>query len=235
MLHLKEYLPDVEQGLALDVGTRMGEFALTLAEVMPQGSRVIGLDCDEKAVAQAREKHADKGVEFAVGNAEHLDYPDGSFALVAISNTLHHIERYDAVLEEMLRVLKPGGYFLINEMFSDGQNQAQQTHFAQHSLEAELDMLSGEFQRPTWTKGELLEILGRLPLRDVRTAELLEESKMDAKLAEKTAKLTQAVEKKAAGTPRYTELLSRAREIQARYEKTGIQRCTQLVYIGKKA
>lgn len=235
MLHLKEYLPGLKPGMALDVGTRYGEFAFTLAEAMPAGSRVIGLDCDAKTVEEAREKNAGKGVEFMVGEGAHMDFPDGSFELVAISNTLHHIEDYDAVLDEMLRILRPGGVFLVNEMFSDGQNEAQQTHFLQHCFEAKLDMLSGGFQRPTWRKDEIVEILRRLPLTDVKTVELMEEAGMDAKLAEKNAKLVRAVEKHAAARPEYEALLDEARAIQARCRQTGIQRCTQFVYIGKKA
>jgi len=235
VLHLKEYLPHLERGMALDVGTRFGEFAFTLVEAMPEGSRVIGLECDPKTVEQAKEKSAGKGVEFMVGDGAHIAFPDDSFELVAISNTLHHIEDYNAVLDEMLRVLRPGGYFVVNEMFSDHQNEKQQTHFAQHTLEAKLDMISGGFQRPTWKKGEIVDILSRLPLTDVQMVELLEESKMDAKLAEKNAKLSEAVEKKAAGKAEHDALLAEAREIQARCAKVGIQRCTQLVYIGKKA
>ena len=57
-----------------------------------------------------------------------MDYPDETFEVVAISNTLHHIEHYDKVLAEMLRVLKPGGFFILNEMYRDGQDAAQQVH-----------------------------------------------------------------------------------------------------------
>lgn len=234
MLHLKAYLPGLEPGLALDVGTRLGEFAFTLAEAMPEGSTVIGLDNDPATVAQAEEKNGGKGIRFQVGDGARLEFADNTFSLVALSNTLHHIEDYDAVLNEMLRVLKPGGYFLINEMFSDNQNEAQQTHFAQHTLEARLDMLSGAFQRPTWKKAEIVAILDRLPLHDVQTLELTEEPEMDKKLASKTAKLPEAVEKKAAGSPEYEALLAEAKRIQARYAETGIQRCTQLTYIARK-
>ena len=66
MLHLKEYLSHVKPGIALDVGTRFGEFAFTLVEAMPEGSRVIGIDCDAATVEQAREKSAGKGVEVQV-------------------------------------------------------------------------------------------------------------------------------------------------------------------------
>lgn len=234
MLHLKEYLSDVKPGIALDVGTRFGEFAFTLMEAMPEGSRIIGIDCDAATVEQAKEKSAGKGVEFQVGEGAHLDFADDSVELAAISNTLHHIENYDAVLDEMLRVLRPGGTLLINEMFSDNQNEPQQTHFAQHTLEAKLDMIAGEYQRPTWKKDEILSILSRLNLKDVQVLEMLEEEKMDKKLAEKTVKLCAAVEKKAAGHPDFVALMAEAKEIQERVAKTGIQRCTQLVYIGKK-
>ena len=149
----KALFPDLPDGPALDVGTRFGEFALRLRQAVPAGEKVIGLDCSEKTVTQAREKFPDAGVEFAVGEGAHLAYPDGSFALVAISNTLHHIEDYNKVLDEMYRVLKPGGYFVVNEMFSDNQNKAQQAHFAQHSFEAKLDMITGsDYQIPTWKR-----------------------------------------------------------------------------------
>ena len=120
--------------MALDVGTRFGEFAFTLVEAMPEGSRIIGMDCEPETVAQAREKSAGKGVEFMVGDAAHMDFEDGVFELVAISNTLHHIEDYGAVLDEMLRVLRPGGYFMVNEMFSDNQNEAQQDVYKRQEL-----------------------------------------------------------------------------------------------------
>lgn len=234
MLHLKEYLPQLPVGKALDVGTRYGEFAFTLAEVMPEGSQIIGLECDPGTVKEAREKNAGKGITFVQGEGAHMEFPDDSFELVAISNTLHHIEDYQAVLHEMLRVLRPGGWFVVNEMYSDNQNEAQHTHFLQHTLEARLDMLTGGFQRPTWSRREILELLAPLPLSDIRAVDLLEEGEMDQKLAAKTAKLVEAVEKKAGGKPEYEELLAEARAIQARCAHTGIQRCTQLVYIGKK-
>ena len=230
----KALFPDLPDGPALDVGTRFGEFALRLRQAVPAGEKVIGLDCSEKTVTQAREKFPDAGVEFAVGEGAHLAYPDGSFALVAISNTLHHIEDYNKVLDEMYRVLKPGGYFVVNEMFSDNQNKAQQAHFAQHSFEAKLDMITGsDYQIPTWKKDEIVAICARLPLKDVRTVEFTEPPEMDKKLASKTPKLIERVEK-LSDRPDYPELLVEAKAIVAQVERDGIQRCTQLLYIGKK-
>lgn len=229
----KTLFPDLPAGPALDVGTRFGEFALRLRQAVPAGETVIGLDSSEKTVAQAREKHPDAGVDFVCGEGAALDYPDNHFALVAISNTLHHIEDYNAVLDEMYRVLKPGGYFVVNEMFSDNQNTAQQAHFAQHSFEAKLDMLTGGYQLPTWPRAEIIAICGHLPLREVQTLEFREDPAMDAKLAAKTPNLPEKVEK-LRNHPDYPQLKAEAAAILAQVQRDGIQRCTQLLYFGKK-
>ena len=234
MLHLKKYFQDVNPGIVLDIGTRFGEFAFTLAEALPEGAHIIGIDCNADTIRQANEKNGGKGIEFRVGNAEHLDFANNSCELAAMSNTLHHIENYNAVLNEMLRVLRPGGTFLINEMYSDNQNEKQQIHFAQHSLEAKLDTISGNFHRVTWKRDEILSILSKFPLETVHIIDLLESPELDAKLAVKTSSLKSRVERLASGTAADGELMEQANQIEKRVSQIGIQRCTQLVYIGKK-
>ena len=233
MLDWKTLFPDLPAGPALDVGTRFGEFALRLRQAVPAAEKAIGLECSEKVLAQAKEKHPDDGVEFVLGDGAAIPYADNSFALVAISNTLHHIADYNKVLDEMLRVLKPGGYFVVNEMFSDNQNRAQQAHFAQHSFEAKLDMLTGGYQVPTWKKAEIIAICDRLPLKDVQVLEFREDAATDAKLAAKTPKLPEKVEK-LKDHPDYAKLKAEAEAIVAQVARDGIERCTQLLYFGKK-
>ena len=78
-----------------------------------------------------------------------------------------------------------------------------------------------------------MAICARLPLKDVRTVEFTEPPEMDKKLASKTPKLIERVEK-LSDRPDYPELLAEAKAIVAQVERDGIQRCTQLLYIGKK-
>lgn len=233
MLVLQEALRGAKRGKALDVGTRLGEFAFRLAEAMPEGSEVIGIDKDPAAGEKAREIFAKKGLQFQVMDGAAMEFPDGIFEAVSLSNTLHHIENYEAVLSEMLRVLKPGGYFILNEMYQDNQNAAQQVHAAQHTLEAKLDCLLGDYQRETWTRAEIVEIFRKLPLVEVSFTDFQEEALYDAKLEVKNRKLADEVEK-IAGRPEYDALKKEALDIQERCRRYGIQRCTQLLCVGRK-
>jgi len=233
MVVLEEALKGVRPGKVLDVGTRFGEFAFRLAEVMPKGSTVIGIDNDAASQNKAQEKFAEKGLQFELMDAAAMEYPDETFEVVAISNTLHHIEQYDRVLAEMLRVLQPGGYFILNEMYRDEQDAAQQVHAAQHTLEAKLDCLLGGYQRQTWKREEIMEIFRTLPLKDMAFTDFHEEAEYDAKLGVKNRKLADEVEK-IAGRPEYAALKQEALEIQARCQADGIRRCTQLLCVGRK-
>jgi len=233
MVLLEEALKGVRPGKVLDVGTRLGEFAFRLAAVMPKDSTVIGIDNDAASMAKAREKFAERGLRFELMDGAAMDYPDETFEVVAISNTLHHIEHYDKVLAEMLRVLKPGGFFILNEMYRDGQDAAQQVHAAQHTLEAKLDCLLGGYQRQTWKREEIVEIFRSLPLRDMTFTDFQEEAEYDAKLSVKNRKLADEVEKISA-LPEYAALKQEALDIQARCRTDGIRRCTQLLCVGRK-
>lgn len=233
MVVLQELLRDAKPGRALDVGTRLGEFAFRLAEAMPEGSQVTGIDNDPAAAEKALAKFQEKGLQFEVMDGGAMTFPDGTFEVVALSNTLHHIENYEQVLAEMLRVLKPGGYFIINEMYRDRQDAAQQVHAAQHTLEAKLDCLVGSYQRETWKREEIVEIFRHLPLEDVTFTDFHEEAVYDAKLEVKNRKLADEVEK-IAGRPEYDALKQEALEIQRRCAQDGIRRCTQLLCAGRK-
>ena len=233
MIELEKALTGVHSGKALDVGTRFGEFAVRLAEIMPEGSTVIGIDNDSAAAEKAREKFAEKGLQFEQMDGASMDFPDATFEVVALSNTLHHIAQYDKVLAEMMRVLKPGGFFILNEMYRDVQDPAQQVHVAQHTLEAKLDCLLGGYQRQTWKREEIIEIFRRLPLHDVTFTEFQEEAKYDAKLEVKNQGLAHEVDK-IAGKPEYEALKREALDIQERCRRDGIRRCTQLLCVGRK-
>lgn len=64
----------------------------------------IRFSCDEQVGDQ---------VEFRVGDAHQLDFPDGSFDVVIAHTVISHVSDPAAVLKEMARVVRPGGRVVI--------------------------------------------------------------------------------------------------------------------------
>lgn len=92
----------------LDVGCGEGRFMRALAS---RGSRVVGIDPTEALLRFARKRDPD--ALLAKGIAESLPFRSESFALVVSYITLVDIVGYREAIEEMVRVLRPGGRLLV--------------------------------------------------------------------------------------------------------------------------
>lgn len=64
-------------------------------------------------------------VGFEVGDATALDLPDDSFDGAITRFSLHHIPAPVRVLEEMRRVVKPGGWVVVSDFVTDDEGEAQ--------------------------------------------------------------------------------------------------------------
>jgi SAM-dependent methyltransferase len=93
----------------LDVGCGTGGYSVAIAAAT--GASVTGLDESEPFVARAREQPGP--VEFVVGDAARLPFPDGSFDRVLFSLVLHQTGDPGAAVREGARVLVPGGRVLV--------------------------------------------------------------------------------------------------------------------------
>jgi hypothetical protein len=72
----------------------------------------------------------------------------------------------------MKRVLKPDGYFLVQEEFSDGeQNEAQKTDILRHHWDSEIDYLLGIVHHKTYRKQKIKDIMNSLQLAKLQTYE----------------------------------------------------------------
>jgi SAM-dependent methyltransferase len=59
------------------------------------------------------------GVEFVVGDSEHLPFPDASFTALLCSSSFHHYPHPAEALAEMARVLRPSGRVVIADPNGD--------------------------------------------------------------------------------------------------------------------
>ncbi|AIF43565.1 demethylmenaquinone methyltransferase [Virgibacillus sp. SK37] len=103
----------VEEGaMALDVCCGTGDWAISLAEKIGTSGEIIGLDFSENMLSVAKQKkkqHNIKQLQFIHGNAMELPFKDNTFDYVTIGFGLRNVPDYMTVLQEMYRVVKPGG------------------------------------------------------------------------------------------------------------------------------
>lgn len=104
---VKKSLPEAQNILDLCTGT--GDLAAILKKKYPQ-SKIVGVDFSEKMLEIARKKHS--GIEFLQGDCTKLPFENEQYDLCVISFGLRNIEDIKKALNEIYRVLKPGGYFV---------------------------------------------------------------------------------------------------------------------------
>lgn len=94
-------------GDLLEIGAGTGWQARALSDA---GYKVeaIDLPSDSPISGHARNRHW----PIRDYDGVHIPYPDNSFDIIYSSNVLEHVERLDALTEEMKRVLRPGGLAL---------------------------------------------------------------------------------------------------------------------------
>lgn len=98
----------------LDIGCGWGRLALLLA---PEARRVVGLDRDATAIAEARRLAAERALanaEFVVADAEQVEYGEWRPAMVVA-----HLCMSDAIIERASRALAPGRFLAFVSFHTD--------------------------------------------------------------------------------------------------------------------
>lgn len=104
--------PDVS--VVLDVACGPGNFSRSLAEAMLTGAHgrplVIGLDASEPMIARASaDTDDDEHVAYLLGDAREIPFEDDAVDAVCCYAALYLVPEPYRVLDEMIRVLRPGG------------------------------------------------------------------------------------------------------------------------------
>ena len=105
----------------LDVGCGTGVFAAKIREALPN-AQVWGIDLVIGMLTKGSERwkrHAD-GIFPIQADSERLPFGWGAFDIVTCANSFHHYPHQDRAVEEMRRVLKPGGRLMLVDGYRDG-------------------------------------------------------------------------------------------------------------------
>lgn len=101
----------------LDVGCGIGADAVDLVELVGPDGLVTGVDFSDSLIAEAVRRTADRNLplNFEVGDAQALRFPDYSFDAVRTERMLMHVPNPSKALAEMSRVLRPGGRMSVQD------------------------------------------------------------------------------------------------------------------------
>jgi len=105
----------------LDVGCGTGFAVLRLVSMLSDG-KACGIDISSGMIEKAKANVTDdlrERVEFRQASSENIPYPTGEFDHVLCTNSFHHYPDPLRALQEMRRVLKPGGQVVVLENAPD--------------------------------------------------------------------------------------------------------------------
>ena len=118
----RDILGFCSQGSILDIGTGPGWLLIKLQEKAPD-LQLAGLDISPSMVGKARARVAasgrSPGIQIVQGSAAQMPFQDNLFDAVVSTGSLHHWKDPTASLNEIWRVLKPGGKGLLYDLVSD--------------------------------------------------------------------------------------------------------------------
>lgn len=111
-----ESLLPLEGARILELGCGGADKTRAIAR-LGKAASIVALEVDTIQHAKNRALRDLPEVNFKLGGAEAIDMPDNSVDIVLMFKSLHHVplEKMDAALTEIRRVLKPGGLAYISE------------------------------------------------------------------------------------------------------------------------
>jgi ubiquinone/menaquinone biosynthesis C-methylase UbiE len=233
MEQLKDFFHDKNVKSILDVGTGTGDFLKVLTEDFP-GAAIVGVDPDSKSLEEAAKKFPE--ITFQKMGAEKLLFKANSFDVVSISMALHHLPKIQKSLKEIKRVVKPGGWIIVNELFSDNLNPAQEVQKMFHHFRSRVDRILGICHRETFKKAEIIQMVkdAGIPIQ------FYFEHTPNVNMIENKTDLEMWVEKmkqnleRISGLPDYEILKPKIMEFRENAAAHGFQPATRVVIVGKK-
>jgi SAM-dependent methyltransferase len=105
----------------VDIGCGKGMMGFKFSRYMPVGGKVYGVDFEPAYIEEAQQRaqslyqHNTIDYSFLVGNATSIPLPDACADLTLCQTLLIHVKNPQQVIQEMIRITKPGAWVLALE------------------------------------------------------------------------------------------------------------------------
>ena len=215
------------------MATGSGGFIYLLLDGLRDYKEILGIDTKEGGKSVFAEQFAGKPVHYQQMDAAQMEFEDASFDTVCISNSLHHMPDVLRTLNEMLRVLKPGGTFIVSEMYCDNQTETQMTHVHLHHWWAAVDQTQGIFHGKTFRRDAIIGLVASLELREMRVYDVVKPSE-NPRDPEILAQINPVIERYIERANGYPDLQTRGKELHQRLKEIGFNGATTLFIVGEK-
>lgn len=144
--------PMIAGRVVLDIACGEGYGSALLAR---HASRVTGADIAPAAIAHARARYANcANLEFCEADCAALPFADASFDVIVSFETLEHIRAQETFLDEMRRVLRPGGFVALScpnkAEYSDKRDHVNEFHFRELYRDELAAMIGPRFAHVAW-------------------------------------------------------------------------------------
>lgn len=106
---VEKYLEKIPTKKALEVGCGTGHWTDFFIN---KGFEITGIDISKNMIDIAQKKNL-KDAKFEIINIEDAPYPDNSFDNIFAITSLEFVDNRQKAIEQIYRILKPGGYLLI--------------------------------------------------------------------------------------------------------------------------
>ena len=118
-------LSDPQPGeVCVDLGSGKGTDALRLADKVGTSGFVYGVDISDGMIASSNklaERLGVKNVLFIKSDLESITIPSNTADLIISNCTINHVSNKQSVWNEIFRILKKGGRFVISDIYSTNE------------------------------------------------------------------------------------------------------------------
>jgi ubiquinone/menaquinone biosynthesis C-methylase UbiE len=112
----------ITEGLALEIGPGPGYLGLEWLK-KTEGTKLTGLEISPKMISMAEKNAREYGfegrVKYVEGDAQKMPFESNTFDGVFTNGSLHEWSQPRRILDELFRVLKPGGKYFVSDMRRD--------------------------------------------------------------------------------------------------------------------